>query len=199
MKINSINNNSQTNSSFRAMQVHSSAKPIIANMKKSDQLSLDVWKKLLSTTKYFDLHVLGRDNKFLLTIASKTDEMMKSKAPLYGIDQNANKVLAFGVDLVNPEERFDYALEFSSTKKAREHYNKLIYDEKCFNENKNFLTQFTWAVDSIKALEEAFVFMKGEKLKPQIISAQSSSQQTQKQNKFSIIDKLKMAWNIFKK
>ena len=174
---------------------------------------LDIWKKELANTEFFnldvedackDLWMIITNIKNRLVIGKEIKTYRNCEAPLYVFrGPEGCKLDVYGCDICDTQDSVWYGLEFASPQEAQNAYTKL----NGYKENEKFLgpldplEQIQWAVDSVKILEQAFAYMTNQKIvkaTAETPKAEDIVSESSKVEKLPFRQRLKNAWLALK-
>lgn len=152
MQVSSIGNNQLSNPRFGEFKVQ---KSVLKHLTNHELEQVKTWQNQLANTKYFDL-VVG---KSLDRIAISINQKASPYNVMYGVLKldalQGNKIKAHGNDGLDIQDSIKFMLEYPTRSRAKEVYEGLKPENNPYPVNHPF-NKISRAVDSVKALEEAY-------------------------------------------
>ena len=192
MQVHNIQSNNYTSynsPNFGKLILTQSGETLIKSYSEGAEIlqKIDMWKKELAETKFFDLEIDELCERLFISIKSISSPWQCCEAPLKVYNQpKGKKFVAYGTDLLDCGDWVSYPLKFATNEDANAAYNILKGHHNHFP-----LNEVNWAVDSVKILEKAYdnMFHKHPK---------ASDSATKKAAKIPLGKRLKNAWLALK-
>ena len=197
MQVQTIQSNNYNAPNFGALQVTKEGRKLIKSWSGRANVwrHINMWKKELAATKYFDLQFDGLCKNLFPIIKSKnTYDSSNCEAPLRVYNEPKGKNLyVSGIDLIDPGDWVGYPLKFKTKEDAENAYNTL--KKYMHDSSMPTVEKMQWIVDSVKILEQAFENMYGTKIFKKEVPSFSSET---KPAKLPFPERLKKAWQALK-
>ena len=197
MQVQTIQSNNYNAPNFGTLQVTKEGRKLIKSWSGRANVwrHINMWKKELADTKYFDLQFDGLCKNLFPIIKSKNPyDTCNCEAPLRVYDEpEGKKLYVSGTDLIDCGDWVGYSLKFKTEKDAMNAYHTL----KKYMHGYSMATieKMQWTVDSVKILEQAFENMYGTK---SFKNKGASSASETKNTKLPFLQRLKNAWQALK-